>query len=224
MKSIADYIKEHDSRESDYWKVYNECYVALENSKKINEDIQLNEGLLDGVTKLFGNFLSDIKNKTPLGKLLNIGDPDANKSEYEKALEAAAKEKYKLANDHRKDLMERKDKLKAKAVEAKSEMVKNQMTIAHNQMMKALDAQIDSFERQKKYWQSNQSLLTKDEYNAKIAEYDTAINSLEGKEKTKFQRARDAMQAALYVKDGGTGELRLRDKDEIKTFSEQNPS
>ena len=223
MKSISDYIKEHDSSENDYWKVYNECYIALENSKKINENIQLNEGLLDGVTKMFGKFLPDIK-KTPLGKLLNIGDADENKSEYEKALEQAAKDKYKLANDHREALMKQKDKLKAKAVEAKSEMVKNQMTLAHNQMMKALDAQIESFERQKNYWKTNQSSLTKDEYNAKMAEYDTAINSLEGKEKTKFQRTRDAMQAALYVKDGETGELRLRTKEEMESFLAKNPA
>lgn len=223
MKSISDYIKEHDPSENDYWKVYNECYIALENSKKINENIQLNEGLLDNVTKVFGKFLPDIK-KTPLGKLLNVGNADENKSEYEKALEQAAKDKYKLANDQRKALMERKDKLKAKAVEAKSEMVKNQMTLAHNQMMRALDAQIESFERQKTYWRNNNTILTKDEYNAKMAEYDTAINSLEGKEKTKFQRTRDAMQAALYVKDGETGELRLRTKDEMESFLGKNPA
>ena len=225
MKNLSDMYKTLNCTKqydiSDYLDVYNECYNALIEISNENKQQYINEGLGDWISSMsskLNGLLTPIKNS--LGE--KSEKEEDTRSEYEKALDEAYKKKYETKVKQREQLMALKDKLKAQAVKTKSALEISQMELAHKQMSDALNAQLNSLKKQEAFWKSKQVNLSEDELLAQTNNLESQINKLEGKEKSDYERKRDIITATLFVKDGETGQLRMRKPEEIKKFIDEN--
>ena len=216
---ISNYTKQYSIY--DYLDVYNECYNALIEISNENKQHYVNEGLGDWISSMsskLNGLLTPIKNS--LGE--KSEKEKDTRSEYEKALDEAYKKKYETKVKQREQLMALKDKLKAQAVKTKSALEISQMELAHKQMSDALNAQLNSLKKQESFWKSKQANLSENELLAQVNNLESQINKLEGKEKSDYERKRDIITATLFVKDGETGQLRMRKPEEIKKFIDDN--
>jgi glucan phosphorylase len=117
-------------------------HISMYNVK--NNIQQINEGIFDGITGFFNTMFQDIVNFTPLKD--SVKDSD-NRSEFEKALEAAQDQRFSLMEQQREKIEQAKDKLKAELVKTKAAAEQNQIQLKTNKLLDRYNRQINDLKK-----------------------------------------------------------------------------
>ena len=227
MKKFSTYVnaasQNSNSALNDYYQVYFECQNLLEDIRK--QSVYVNEGIFDTISSWIKKGAAQLFTISKSCGFLGSSEKKDDRSKYEIALDDIAKEKQKAIEGNREKLLQQKDQLKAAAVRAKGALELKMMNDAHNEMMKAIQAQIDQLNAEKKYWDDPTTpRMTKQEAENRLAAYNDTINHLEGKEKSKAENTRDLIAGVLWQSDENGNVVYIGDKpDKIKKYLEKHP-
>lgn len=192
-------------------------HISMYNVK--NNIQQINEGIFDGITGFFNTMFQDIVNFTPLKD--SVKDSD-NRSEFEKALEAAQDQRFSLMEQQREKIEQAKDKLKAELVKTKAAAEQNQIQLKTNKLLDRYNRQINDLKKQQQAFKSNKYLYTKEQFASIMNSFDEKIEGVDkNADIISMQSKKDLLVSTLCYKND-KGEIVMRDGDELKKFFESS--